>query len=261
MPLTHISFHLASSVSSESHALVKSNKVIEGPGVANLSILFGVGVACCAPGDLVTMVWFPDGRNMPPLTRPPLVDSLAWLASANVWDMGREGVSLVVSLLSGFKFLDETGCMKASSFTSLEEVCCWVGCSVSSSMMSIGTRRRFGLEDVFKAIYGLKGNQLLTIDLRCFACSICIALSTPSSSFFTDVFEGSSWRALLRSTPGYYFQESVPMGYLPSREPSKFRNACLACARLKSAFTLLGLNVRTFVESLSASSFLVVQWQ
>lgn len=164
---------------------------------------------------------------MPPLTRPPLVDSLACLASANVWDMGREGVSLVISLLSGFKFLDETGCIKASSFTSLEEACCWVCCSASSSMMSIGTRRRFG------------------IDLHCFACSVRIALSNPSSSFFTDVFEGSSWRALLRS----------------SRAPSKFRNACLACARLKSAFTLLGLNVRTFVESLSTSSFLVSDMQ
>jgi len=198
---------------------------------------------------------------MPPLTRPPLVDSLACLASANVWDMSREGVSLVVSLLSGFKFLDETGCIKASSFTSLEEACCWVCCSASSSMMSIGTRRRFGLENVFKAIDGLGGNQLLTIGLHCFACSIRIALSTPSSSFLTDVFEGSSWRALLRSTRGYYFQENEPMEYLPSRAPSKFRNACLACARLKSAFTLLGLNVRTFVESFSTSSFLVIQWQ
>ena len=143
--LARMSFHRASSVSSDSHALVKSNKVIGGRETADLFILLGIGVACCV-ADLVTMVWFPDGRKMPPPTRGPLVDSLACFASANVWDAGREGASLFVSLLSGFRVLDETGCSKAASFASLEEeIPCWICCSASGSMISIGTRRRFGL--------------------------------------------------------------------------------------------------------------------
>lgn len=96
-------------------------------------------------GVLVTMVWFPVGRNIPPDILTGLDSLRACLTSTKVCGFDG-GTCVVAGLLSCFSGRDETGWSRSVFLVSGgAAICVPLDGRASASTILMGTRRRFGV--------------------------------------------------------------------------------------------------------------------